>query len=66
MNKIGELTIRVSFETEWQMEENLNKAIDDLSSVLKKKGLRNMDLLGVDEKLNEIYKVTINQKTIQQ
>jgi hypothetical protein len=45
------------------MEQNLNKAIDDLSSVLKKKGLREMDLTGVDENLKELYKITINNKS---
>jgi hypothetical protein len=55
------LTITVDFESGdgLQMEQNLNKAIDDLSSVLKKKGLREMDLTGVDENLKELYKITI-------
>ena len=57
-----ELIIKVPFENGVEMEENLNKAIDELSAVLKKKGLMHMELKGVDMGLNNIYTVTIEDK----
>ncbi len=58
------LTITIEFENGngLQMEENLNKAIDELSSVLKHKGLgihSDFELTGVDDNLKELYKIKI-------
>ena len=55
-----ELTIKVPFETSEQMEDNLNRAIDELCSVLKKKGLIEIKLTGMDYDLKNIYTVAIN------
>lgn len=53
------LTIEVPFETGIEMEDNLNKAIDELGSVLKRKGLREIELDGMDDDLKPLYKVKI-------
>lgn len=57
------LNIVIDFETDngLQMEQNLNKAIDELSSVLKKRGLSEIELIGMDDNLKELYKVTITK-----
>lgn len=55
----NKLTIEVNFEKGVDMEEGLNKAIDELSSVLKKKGLMNMELKGVGDDLRPLYNVNI-------
>lgn len=55
------LIIEVDFPSNkgLEMVQNLNKAIDELSKVLKRKGLCEMELTGVDENLNQLYKVNI-------
>lgn len=44
-----------------EMENNLNKAIDDFSQALKKKGFSEMELIAYNETLESepIYKITI-------
>lgn len=42
-----------------EMEQNLNKAIDELSTVLERKGLCEMELQGIDDDLKQLYKVEI-------
>jgi hypothetical protein len=42
------LTIKVEFETGIEMENKLNKAIDELSTVLKIRGISEMELIGRD------------------
>lgn len=46
-----------------EMEENLNKAIDDFGQALKKKGFSEMDLIGYNERIKLepelIYKLTL-------
>ena len=60
---IKTLTITVPFSNGIEMEENLNKAIDELSSVIKKKGLMNMTLEGKQaDSFAELYKVEIQDK----
>lgn len=61
--EIKTLTITVDFSNGIEMEDNLNKAIDELSSVIKRKGLINMSLEGHSfESLTEMYKVEIQDK----
>ena len=58
------LTITVDFSNGIEMENNLNKAIDELGAVLKKKGLMNMTLEGKHAaSLAAMYKVEINDKS---
>lgn len=59
----GELVIKVPFESGIEMEENLNKAIDELGSVLKKKGLIPMELQGINAELAPLYTVNIEIKS---
>lgn len=56
------ITVQFNDDDGVHMEENLNKAIDDLSKTLKKKGLREMELTGVNMELQEMYKVTIKKE----
>lgn len=61
--EIKTLTITVDFSTGIEMEDNLNKAIDELSSVIKRKGLMNMTLEGKSAwDLASMYKVEIQDK----
>jgi hypothetical protein len=61
---IKTLTITVEFSNGIEMEDNLNQAIDELSSVIKRKGLMNMTLEGKHAaSLAAMYKVEINDKT---
>ncbi len=58
------LTIIVEFENGngLEMETNLNKAIDEIASVIKHKGLgktTDMELTGVDDNLKTLYKISI-------
>jgi hypothetical protein len=54
------LSITVNFSNGLEMEFNLNKAIDDLSTAIKRKGLMNMSLECKHfESLSEMYKVEI-------
>jgi len=54
------LTITVNFSNGIEMEDNLNKAIDEIGSVIKKKGLINMRLVGVQAtSLSAMYEVDI-------
>ena len=57
------LNITVEFESGIEMEENLNKAIRELSSILEKRGLSEMELLGHDfDKDNKfMYEVKITK-----
>lgn len=57
------LTIKVNFESNSgiEMEQNLNKAIDELSVVLEKKGICEMELDGIDENLKMLYKVELTK-----
>ena len=56
------LIIEVNFENGIEMEDNLNKAIDELSSILKKKGLCEMNLIGMSaDNMKEIYEVDITK-----
>lgn len=58
-----ELIIKIPlFETGIEMEKNLNKAIDELAAVLKKKGLCEMVLTGWDfDNSKPMYEITISQ-----
>jgi len=55
------LTIEIPCESGIEMEYNLNKAIHDLESALKRRGFSEMDLIAYNEYLNTepIYKVTL-------
>lgn len=60
---MSKLTIEVYFDTGIEMENNLNKAIDELGAVLKKKGLMEMELEGRKaDNLVPMYGVTIKIK----
>lgn len=55
-NEIKTLIITVDFSTGIEMENSLNKAIDELAYILKKKGLIDMILEGKDfASLSTIY-----------
>jgi len=57
---IKTLTITVEFKNGIEMEDNLNKAIDEFSSVVKRKGLIDMTLEGKHAaSLAAMYKVEI-------
>lgn len=57
------LTITVRFSNGAEMEDNLNKAIEDISSTIKRKGLINMTLEGKNMiSFAEMYKVEIQDK----
>lgn len=63
----GTLTITVHFSNGVEMEDNLNKAVDDLASAIIKKGLMNMTLEGKQaESLAAMYKVEIQNNPSQQ
>lgn len=56
------LTIEVPCSTGIEMEKNLNRAIDDLSKALEKKGFVKMELVAFDDSVctEPIYKVNID------
>lgn len=56
------LTIEIPCTNGLEMEENLNKAIDDFGTALKQKGFCKMELIAYNESVDSesIYKVTIN------
>jgi hypothetical protein len=47
-----------------EMENNLNKAIDDFSQALKKRGFSEMELIAYNENIESqpIYKLTLNEQ----
>ena len=53
------LTIEIPCKTETEMEDNLNKAIEDFAKVLARKGFSEMELIAHDEKKNLIYNISI-------
>lgn len=57
------LTIEIPCEDGLQMENNLNKAIDDFSRALKDKGLSEMELEAYlhDDISNPIYKLSLKK-----
>ena len=56
-----ELTIKINCDNGLEMENNLNKAIEDFGQALLKKGFSEMELIGYtsENDLKEIYNVTI-------
>lgn len=56
------LVIEIPCNDGVEMENNLNKAIDDFSEVLKNKEFSKMELIAYNENVESepIYKVTIN------
>lgn len=58
------LTIEILCNSGTEMESNLNKAIDDFSIALKKKGFSEMELIAYQENLNSdpIYKIKLDSQ----
>ena len=57
------LTIEIPCKSGLEMEKNLNRAINDFSEALKKKGFIEMELIGhdTDYLTSPIYTVTLTQ-----
>ena len=57
------LTIEIPCNSGTEMEENLNKAIQDFSEALTKKGFSEMELIAYNESIDlvPIYKLTLNK-----
>ena len=53
------LTIEIPCKTGIEMENNLNKAIDDFAEVLAKRGFSELELIAHDEKMKLIYNISL-------
>lgn len=59
------LTIEITCNTGIEMENNLNKAINDFSDALKQRGFSEMELIAYNAdsvELEPIYKVNLTDK----
>lgn len=53
------LTIEIPCNSGVEMENNLNKAIEDFAEVLAKRGFSELELIAHDKKKNLIYNISL-------